>query len=373
MNYDGTLMTPDRWRQIEALYHSARERGVGVLDGTDPELRREVERLLAQDSDGMLLDGRAVDLLQQMAATETVTGGRPRFAGQTISHYEIQEEIGAGGMGIVYRAFDHKLSRLVALKFLPPYLSHDPELRRRLSDEARAASALDDPNIVVIHDIDETPDGEVFIAMAFHEGVTLREKIAAGLELPEALRIARQIASGLAKAHQHGIFHRDIKPGNIIVAKDGVARIIDFGLAKSSDVTATLQTGAKGTPLYMSPEQASGKAVDFRTDLWSLGAVLYEMLAGNPPFSGDRQIEVLHAVVRQEPPGLRELRPDPPAEVEAIVSRALQKDPARRYQSAAEMAEDLSKALTALETPSPLVRLRAAYVIPAALLLLLAA
>jgi serine/threonine protein kinase/dienelactone hydrolase len=365
-------MTPDRWRHIEALYHSARERGVGVLEGTDPELRREVERLLAQDSDGMLLDGQAVDLLQQMAATETATGGRPRFAGQTISHYEIQEEIGAGGMGIVYRAFDHKLSRLVALKFLPPHLSHDPELRRRLSDEARAASALDDPNIVVIHDIDETPDGEVFIAMAFHEGVTLREKIAAGLELPEALSIARQIASGLAKAHQHGILHRDIKPGNIIVAKDGVARIIDFGLAKSSDVTATLQTGAKGTPLYMSPEQASGKTVDFRTDLWSLGAVLYEMLARTPPFRGDYQLEVLHAIVSEEPPRLHKMRPGVPAEVEAIASRALQKDPAKRYQSAAEMAGDLSKALAALESPPARTRWRAVYAIPAGALMLVA-
>jgi dienelactone hydrolase len=364
-------MTPDRWRQIEELYHSARERGRAVLEGTDPELRREVERLLAQDSDGMLLDRQAAELLHEI--TDQAPVKPSHFVGQTISHYQIQEEIGAGGMGIVYKAFDTRLGRLVALKFLPPHLSHDTELRRRLSDEARAASALDHANIVVIHDIDETPEGDVFIAMAFHEGDTLREKISSGLELPEALRIARQVASGLARAHEHGIFHRDIKPSNIIVAKDGVPRIIDFGLAKSSDITAIMETGAKGTPLYMSPEQASGKPIDYRTDLWSLGAVLYEMLAGKPPFRGDRQLEVINAVVHQEPPALHEIRPDLPAEVEAIVSRALQKDPASRYQSAVEMAADLSKALAALEAPSPRVRWRAVFAIPAAVLILLAA
>ena len=366
-------MTPDRWRQIEDLYHSARERGLVALADTDPELRREVERLLAQDSDGRILDRPAVELLQEFTATMPAPGGPLGFAGQTVSHYNIQEKIGAGGMGVVYKALDTKLGRLVALKFLPPHLSHDSELKRRLSDEARAASALDHPNIVVIHDIDETPNGDVFVAMAFHEGVTLREKIASGLEVPEALRIARQVASGLAKAHEHGIFHRDIKPGNIIVAKDGIARIIDFGLAKSSDVTATMDGAARGTPLYMSPEQASGRAVDFRTDLWSLGAVLYEMLAGKPAFAGDSQLQVMHAVVHDEPQRLRDIRPDLPAGIEAIVSRALQKDPARRYQSAAEMVNDLSAALVALEAPPGRAALRAVYAIPAAVLILLAA
>ena len=366
-------MTPDRWRQIEELYQSARDRGVAVLKGSDPELRREVERMLAQDSDGKILDRPAVKLLDELAATEHAPEGRFGFTGQTISHYNIQEKIGSGGMGVVYKALDTKLGRLVALKFLPPHLSHDNELKRRLSDEARAASALDHPNIVVIHDIDETPAGDVFIAMAFHEGATLREKIASGLTVPEALRIARQVASGLAKAHEHGICHRDIKPSNIIVAKDGIARIIDFGLARSSDVTATVDGVARGTPLYMSPEQASGKASDFRTDLWSLGAVLYEMLAGHPPFRGDRQLEVMQAVVHDDPPRLCEIRPEVPAGVQAIVSRALQKDPDRRYQSAAEMGDDLGAALTALESPLHPVGVRAVYVIPAAVLILLAA
>ena len=365
----GGTMTPERWKQVEALYHSARERGVGVLSDTDPDLRREVERLLSQDSEGKILDRGAQDLLDEFKTTV----GQSGFAGQTISHYNVQEEIGAGGMGVVYKALDTRLGRLVALKFLPPGLSHNTEFRRRLNDEARAASGLDHPNIVVIHDIGETPTGDVFIAMAFHEGVTLREKIASGIEAPEALRIARQIASGLAKAHEHGIFHRDIKPGNIIVAKDGTARIIDFGLARSSDVTATMDGAARGTPLYMSPEQATGKAVDFRTDLWSLGAVLYEMLAGRPAFRGDSQLQVMRAVVNDEPPALRDIRPDLPLEIDAIVRRALKKDAPARYPSAAVMGDDLADALAALEMTPGRSGLRSAYAIPAAVLIVLAA
>jgi serine/threonine protein kinase len=174
-------------------------------------------------------------------------------------------------------------------------MRHNEELKQRLTEEARAASALDHPNIVVIYEIDETPDGDLFIDMAFHEGATLgdrigRDKTTAALPVAEVLQIARQIASGLSKAHERGIFHRDIKPSNVIVAKDGVDRIIDFALAKSMEATVTLDGSSKKTPLYMSPEQASGQAVDFRTDLWSLGAVLYEMLPGRPPFRGDSQL-----------------------------------------------------------------------------------
>ncbi|HKE29073.1 MAG TPA: serine/threonine-protein kinase [Bryobacteraceae bacterium] len=365
---------PERWREIEKLYHSARERGAGVLEGTDPELRREVERLLAQDSDGKILDQPVGELLQELTVTEGPVGAPVVFAGQTISHYKILERLGAGGMGVVYKAFDTKLGRLVALKFLAPHLSHDQELKERLGAEARAASALDHPNIVVIHAIDEAPGGDVFIAMAFHEGVTLRERIAAGeMSLNEALQIARQVASGLARAHENGIFHRDIKPGNIIVAKDGIARIIDFGLAKSSEVTATIDGSTRGAPLYMSPEQASGGAIDFRTDLWSLGAVLYEMVAGKPPFQGATQLQVMHAVIHDEPARLRDLRPDISPEVDAMVQHALERNLADRYQSAAEMASDLSAALKALEAPPARVRLRAAYAIPTVVLVLVVA
>jgi tetratricopeptide (TPR) repeat protein len=351
-------MDPERWKRIDSLLHAALERPPAEREeflrkacAGDEGLEQEVQSLLASDQQaGSFLDSPApaAELLELDESTVT------HLAGQTISHYKVLEMLGAGGMGVVYKAFDTKLNRLVALKFLPPHLRHNDELKRRLKEEARAASTLDHPNIVVIHDIDEAPGGDLFIAMAFHEGVTLRARIAAekngaGLPVAEALHIARQIASGLAKAHERGILHRDIKPGNVIVAKDGVTRIIDFGLAKSSDAEASLDGSTKGTPLYMSPEQASGKALDCRTDLWSLGAVLYEMLAGRPPFTGDGHLPIMHAIVHDSPPRLRELRPDLAAEIDRIVSRALEKEPAKRYQSAAQMVGELSGALNATD------------------------
>ncbi len=369
--YDGELlgpgggMTPERWQKIEKLYHSAREHGLAVLEGTDPDLRREVERLLAQDSDGKLLDRPAAELLGEIGATESLFGLEGRIIGQ----YQIQEMLGAGGMGVVYKAFDSKLNRFVALKFLAPQVRHDEQRKRQLTEEARAASALDHPNIVVIYDIDDA--GDMFIAMAFHEGVTLREKIKQGIPLVETLRIARQVASGLARAHENGIVHRDIKPGNIIVARDGIARIIDFGLATSNDATTTIDGAARGTPLYMSPEQALGKPVDCRTDLWSLGAVLYEMLSGQPPFSGETPRQVMRAVIHDAPAPVRDFRADLPPDVSAIVMRALEKDPASRYQSAAEMHGDLSAALAAMESPVAVRGQR--WFIPAAVLLVIAA
>ena len=363
-------MTPERWREIERLYHSAREGGLAVLSGTDPEFRREVEKLLAQNATGRILDRPAGDLLAEMTFTEPAVAMSPDLAGRTISHYEILERLGSGGMGVVYKAFDTKLNRLVALKFLPHRLRHDPDLKERLTDEARAASALDHPNIVVIYEIGEAGD-DLFISMAFHEGATLRARIDGPLPVEEALRITRQVAIGLAKAHEHGIFHRDIKPGNIVVANDGIVRIIDFGLARSIDITATVEGVTHGTPLYMSPEQASGKPVDFRTDIWSLGVVLYEMLAGAPPFRGGTALELMRAVVQDEPVPLREVRDGLPAEVESIVSRALQKDPLKRYQFASEMGRDLSVALAALEAPpAPRTRWRPLYVTVVILLLL---
>jgi len=341
-------MSPERFRQLEGLYHAAREgtpeERAALLAQTDSELRRDLESLLAQASGSEFLDRPALQSAAELLDDSTIT----HLAGKTVSHYRVLEMLGAGGMGVVYKAFDTKLDRPVALKFLAPHLRHNEGLKRRLKDEARAASTLDHPNIVVIHDIDETPDGDLFIAMAFHEGATLRDRIRdapGGLPVAEALQIARQIATGLATAHERGLIHRDIKPGNVIVARDGVARIIDFGLAKSADTTATVDGAARGTPLYMSPEQASGRPLDLRTDLWSLGAVIYEMLAGKPVFRGETQLQVMSAVVNGEPPALREARPGLPVSVEAIVTRALQKDAAKRYQSAAEMARDLSEAL----------------------------
>jgi eukaryotic-like serine/threonine-protein kinase len=377
-------MDPERWKRIDSLLHAALERPPAEREGFlrqacagDEALEREVRSLLTSDQQaGSFLDSPAAELLESQESTVT------RLAGQTISHYKVLEMLGTGGMGVVYKAFDTKLNRMVALKFLPPHLRHNDELKRRLKEEARAASTMDHPNIVVIHDIDEAPGGDLFIAMAFHEGVTLRARIAAekngaGLPVPEALHIARQIASGLAKAHERGVLHRDIKPGNVIVAKDGVARIIDFGLAKSSDAAASLDGTTKGTPLYMSPEQASGKALDCRTDLWSLGAVLYEMMAGRPPFTGDGHLQIMHAIVHDSPPKLLDFRPDLAPEIDRIVSRALEKEPAKRYQSASEMVRDLSTALAATDasTQAPISwraanAIRAKVIAPAAAVVL---
>ncbi len=337
---DAPALPAERRRQVEELYQAVQERGRIALANSDPEIRREVEKLLTLDSGGRMVHRQASGTPDESTVTHPV--------GQNVSHFRILEMLGAGGMGVVYKAFDTKLDRHVALKFLPPHLRSHPELKQRLKEEARAASNLDHPNIVVIHDIGETPDGDLFIAMAFHEGATLRDRIRAapgGLPVVEALQIARQIAAGLARAHERGIFHRDIKPGNVIVAKDGVTRIIDFGLAKSSETTATLDGKAQGTPLYMSPEQALGKPVDHRTDLWSLGAVLYEMLAGQPPFRGETQLQLMRAVVDDRPRALRELRPEISPEVESIIARALQKEPSERYQSAGLMLQDLSAVL----------------------------
>ncbi|UCB53286.1 MAG: serine/threonine protein kinase, partial [Candidatus Zixiibacteriota bacterium] len=210
--------------------------------------------------------------------------------GQTISHYRVLGKLGEGGMGIVYKAEDTKLKRTVALKFLPPELTRDAEAKERFVHEARAASALDHPNVCTVYEIDES-GGHTFISMACIDGPELKEKVQAGpLKSDEALDIAIQVACGLQAAHEKGIFHRDLKSGNIMVTSGGQAKIMDFGLAKSTGQTTITRTGtAIGTVAYMSPEQARGETVDHRTDIWSLGIVLYEMLTGQLPFKGDRE------------------------------------------------------------------------------------
>lgn len=262
--------------------------------------------------------------------------------GTRLGPYEILSPIGAGGMGVVYQARDTRLDRLVALKFLPPHLSGEPQQRHQLIQEARAASALDHPNIGVVHEIDETPDGQVFIAMAYYEGGSLKKRIAAGLTFGDAAEIARQIAEGLDHAHRHSVVHRDIKPGNIVITTEGVAKIIDFGLAKLPGVTATIEGSTKGTPAYMSPEQAAGKEIDSRTDIWSLGVILYEMLARALPFPGESQAAQLRAIIHDAPRPLRKVRPDVPDELDSVVDHAMRKKREKRYASAGEMARELA-------------------------------
>jgi serine/threonine protein kinase len=267
--------------------------------------------------------------------------------GKAISHYKILEKLGEGGMGVVYRAEDTKLKRTVALKFLPPDLTRDPEAKERFIHEAQAASALDHPNICTVHDINETDDGQLFMAMAYYDGETLKKKIERGpLPVDLAVGIALQVARGLAKAHESGIVHRDIKPANVIVSKDGIAKILDFGLAKLSGRTMLTKAGSTmGTAAYMSPEQARGELTDARTDIWSLGVVLYEMLSGKPPFPQQYEQAVIYAILNEKPEPVGSLRGDIPPSLQSVLGKMLEKDPARRYQHSSELLYDLELVL----------------------------
>ena len=272
--------------------------------------------------------------------------------GRTISHYKIIEKLGEGGMGIVYKAEDTKLKRTVALKFLPPELTRDPEAKKRFIQEAQAASALEHNNICNIHEIDDTDDGQTFIVMACYEGEILKDKIQKGfLKIEEDVEIAIQIAEGLKKAHEKGIIHRDIKPGNIFITNNGVVKIFDFGLAKFAGQTKLTKADTiLGTMAYMSPEQTRGKEVDHRTDIWSLGVVLYEMLTGKIPFKGEYDQAVMYSIVNEQPEPITGIRTGVPIELERIVNKALAKAPAERYQHIDEMLVDLKAILKQVET-----------------------
>ncbi len=260
--------------------------------------------------------------------------------GSTILHYKILEKLGEGGMGIVYLAEDTKLGRKVALKFLPQHISADSEIKARFAIEARAAAALNHPNIATIHNIEET-DKEMFIVMEYIKGVELKDKISSapeGMEKNEIIKIATQIADGLEVAHKEGITHRDIKSGNIMITESGIVKIMDFGLAKVKGGSKVTQMGSTvGTIAYMSPEQTRGDEVDSRADIWSLGVVIYEMLTGKIPFRGDYNQAIIYSILNEEPQPLSKTEEG----LEHIISKALKKDPEERYQSAGEIAEEL--------------------------------
>ncbi len=262
--------------------------------------------------------------------------------GSTISHYKVISELGRGGMGVVYKAEDTKLERPVALKFLAAHATEDPENRARFLREAKAAARLDHPNICPIYEIDEA-DGQTFLAMAYLEGQTLKDKIAERpLKVDEALDIAIQIAQGLKAAHEKEITHRDIKPANLMLSKQGQVRIMDFGLAQLAEGSKLTKTRTLlGTPAYMSPEQTQRSPTDRRTDVWSLGVVIYEMVTGRLPFAGERQEAVLYAIGNEDPEPITALRAGLPMELEFIVGKALAKDAADRYQHVEEMIVDL--------------------------------
>jgi non-specific serine/threonine protein kinase len=273
--------------------------------------------------------------------------------GKTVSHYKILEELGSGGMGIVYRAEDTKLKRTVALKFLPPDLTRDRAAKERFVQEARAASALDHSNICTIHEIDETDDGQMFIVMACYTGDTLEERIGKGpLPIEEAVRIGTQIAQGLAKAHAQEIIHRDIKPANIFVTEDNEVKIFDFGLAKLAGQTRlTKERTTLGTVAHMSPEQTRSSEVDHRSDIWSFGVVLYEMSVGKLPFTGDHDQAVMYSISNLDPEPLTALRTGVPMELEGIVAKCLEKNPDDRYQRIDEVIVDLNRQSRRLQEP----------------------
>jgi TolB-like protein len=283
--------------------------------------------------------------------------------GTTIGRYRILSLMGSGGMGVVYRAYDESLNRDVALKFLPP-LSTRLDDEERLLREARAAAALQHPNVCTIHEIGQTQDGRPFIAMALYEGETLKERLRQGpMPLEEAVATAVQIARGLAAAHARGIVHRDVKPGNVILGADGTARLLDFGIAQATGASLTHLGTTPGTVAYMSPEQVRGDAVDSRTDLWSLGVVLHEMLTGVRPFRGDGDRMLREAILHAAPELAAKQRSEVPAPLARVVERLLRKDPGSRYGSAAEVLADLAQALSpgaGASRPGVVTRRRAA-------------
>jgi serine/threonine protein kinase/tetratricopeptide (TPR) repeat protein len=262
--------------------------------------------------------------------------------GKTISHYKILEKVGEGGMGVVYKAEDTKLKRTVALKFLPLELMRDKEAKERFIQEAQAAAALDHPNICTVYEINESED-QTFISMTYIEGQSLKEKIGSGpLKIEEALDIAIQVAEGLQEAHERGIVHRDIKPGNVMLTEKGNAKITDFGLAKLEwGVDLTKTATIMGTVAYMSPEQARGEKVDLRTDIWSLGCVLYEILTGKRPFKSTNDQAALYSILKEKPVPMTNMQKNIPQELEQVVKKCLEKDRRKRYKDMSALIDDL--------------------------------
>jgi len=266
--------------------------------------------------------------------------------GKPVSHYRLEEKLGEGGMGVVYRAVDEKLQRTVALKFLSAAVAGKDELRERFMQEARAASSLDHPNICTIFEIDEAEDGEMFIAMAYYPGRTLDTILLEGpLEPERAVGIALQVARGLAVAHEELIIHRDIKPGNIMITDRETVKILDFGLAKLAGLTGlTRPDFTIGTPAYMAPEQIRSEKVDHRVDIWSLGVVLFEMITGRLPFKGDRTESMIHSILNDDPKRVSAVRPGLPGNLDRVIARTLTKSPRARYERMSELIADLQQA-----------------------------
>src|SRR6476646_4211812 len=376
-------MKPERWEQINDLFQSAVEHApedrVAFLEEAcrgDEALCREVKSLIAcyEPAQGFI-ESSAFEV-----APELLADARPgAMVGESIGHYRVESLIGVGGMGEVYLARDERLGREVALKFLPEQLTADKMQLSRFKSEARVASALNHPNILTVHEIG-VEGNRHFIATEFIKGVTLRASLAhRRMNVHDALEIAVQVASALSAAHEAGVVHRDIKPENIMLRPDGYVKVLDFGIAKlteqrpafddhTTEATATLQTRpglVLGTARYMSPEQARGQKVDARTDIWSLGVVLYEMVGGSPPFRGETPSDCIASILKSEPPPLSGVLSDIPLKLESILQKALRKNSEERYQTIKEMLTDLRNLKGELEAKasSPQTKVRAESIV----------
>ncbi|HEX6048899.1 MAG TPA: serine/threonine-protein kinase [Gemmatimonadaceae bacterium] len=348
----------DAFAALSDLTPPQRDAELATLAARDPALAGRLAGLLEADAraDAVLQRfelapvqhepaGSDAPIAEPNAIDSALVSDPFGYFGRTVSHYRVHEVLGIGGMGVVYRAEDTKLGRDVALKFLLPQYSLDPTAKERFLHEARAASALDHPNVCTVYGVGTSDAGHLFLAMACYEGETLKARLARSpLAIPDALDIVEQILMGLSAAHAAGIVHRDLKPGNVMLLPDGRVKILDFGLAKMSDLSLTGPGLRPGTVAYMSPEQVEGKPLDLRTDLWSLGVLLYESICGRRPFGGGHDLSTVYAILNEEPDPPSRTRPELAAVYDTIVHRLLRKDPGERYASAVDVMADLTAA-----------------------------
>src|SRR6266446_5713534 len=378
------LMEPGRWGRITEIYHATitrppeeRASFVGQECHGDESLRKQVEAMVkSHERSGDFIESPAFAIAPELLIeVQTVD-----LIGQSIGHYRIESLLGVRGMGEVYLARDERLGRKVALKLLPKRLTADETQLSRFKTEARSASALNHPNILTVYEIG-TEGNRHFIATEFIEGMTLRAALARGrMSVHDALEIVVQVASALSAAHETGVVHRDIKPENIMIRPDGYAKVLDFGLAKLTEqksvsnnqdliITHTQHTYAGllvGTPRYMSPEQARGQQADARSDIWSLGAVIYEMVSGVPAFSGATPSDCIASILKTEASPLSRVAPAAPPELQSVLHKALRKNRDERYQTIADMLADLRSLKEKLERAASAPKFQPAWLWSAA-------